>query len=409
MNTQDATTCPECGAKGRSVRPVTLRSLLVPDAVASIGDESYRFCRARPCAVVYFNESHTSVFHTDAVRVVVFQKTDAPDRPVCYCFGHTVRSIEEGIAAAECPDVAQTIAEKCNAGLDDCPKTNPQGACCLGNVRQVIRAAAVAGSAEREPTPHDCCGSGSVQPTAKSAEVPEFATEDDRGAPIDGRRSPDGAPLHSQRAGVVAACFAVLGALLSSACCWLPLAFIGMGVSTVGVAGFFEAYRSALLVTTAGLLSFGFYFVYVRNPKCDTGDMCRVPDQRLLRLNKVSLWVATVLVVLFAAFPSYFAALGQSQEASPVRAEVSSSTQRVYAIEGMTCEGCTGHVRAAIRELPNVVAVNVSYPDRTATVEFAGDATDGDVLRALDGLIGYSARPVDEALRQSQDANHPAD
>lgn len=98
---------------------------------------------------------------------------------------------------------------------------------------------------------------------------------------------------------------ALTAAVLSSACCWLPLALIGVGVSAAGVGGFFEAYRIHFLVVTALLLGTGFYFVYVRKPKCASCEACAVPNPKLQRFNKIMLWTATVFVLGFAAFPNY--------------------------------------------------------------------------------------------------------
>jgi hypothetical protein len=48
--------------------------------------------------------------------------------------------------------------EKCRQGLDRCEAANPQGACCLGNVREVVSAAASAPlPAPAEAHPDDEC------------------------------------------------------------------------------------------------------------------------------------------------------------------------------------------------------------------------------------------------------------
>ncbi len=130
------------------------------------------------------------------------------------------------------------------------------------------------------------------------------------------------------KAGLLSAAGAVMTALLSSACCWLPLALIAFGASAAGVASFFEAYRGILLVVTTLLLGSGFYYVYIRKPKCAPGDACAVPNPRLQRTNKVLLWVATVFVVVFAAFPDYIGALvGGDEEPPPLTTQTTANPE----------------------------------------------------------------------------------
>lgn len=110
----------------------------------------------------------------------------------------------------------------------------------------------------------------------------------------------------SGKRGLLSASGALLAAALSSACCWLPLALISVGASAAGVGSFFEAYRLHFLILAASLLAVGFYYVYFRRRSCEAGDACSRPDNKIERWNKGGLWFATLFIVLFGAFPSYF-------------------------------------------------------------------------------------------------------
>ncbi len=199
-----------------------------------------------------------------------------------------------------------------------------------------------------------------------------------------------------QRTGLLSSGGAVVAALLASACCWLPLALIGLGASTVGVAGFFEAYRTPLLVVSSLLLVGGFYYVYARTPTCAPGDACAVPKRTLQQTNKISLWVATFLVVVFAAFPHYVGLFIGDEPA--VAAPLPSDVERTYAIVGMTCQGCVGHIGDAVRAVPGVKSVRVSYEDGSATVIFAAGQVDDEAVLAAVESAGYSAQtPSDGA------------
>lgn len=162
--------CPRCGQKGRKVHSVTPRSLLVDGARARLGDDDeVRFCRNGDCSVVYFGDG-IEPFSTDDVGVLVFQKSSDPGRLVCYCFDHTVEAIETEVQQTGTSAVPDSITAKCKEGLDRCEETNPQGSCCLGNVRQVVKQASACAGAEvtvDSEDSHACCSSKAAEPTKR--------------------------------------------------------------------------------------------------------------------------------------------------------------------------------------------------------------------------------------------------
>ncbi|MBI4827417.1 MAG: hypothetical protein HY804_01155 [Nitrospinae bacterium] len=128
------------------------------------------------------------------------------------------------------------------------------------------------------------------------------------------------------KAGTIAQAGALITAILASACCWLPLLFIALGVSGGAVAAQFEAYRPVLLPAAFGLLGLAFYYTY-RRPRAGametSGDgdaCCAVPGGQdkapccpevggsgltVGRFNKIMLWVIAALVLAFTLFPYY--------------------------------------------------------------------------------------------------------
>lgn len=136
------TACPECGATGRKVGLMTLEALLSESAWGRLGiAENYRFCKTETCDVAYFGDR---TFQRADVRVPIFQKSTEPSRLVCYCFGHKVNEIEDEVWRTGASAVPDAIGQKCKDGLDHCEEANPQGSCCLGNVRQVLKRAQAA-------------------------------------------------------------------------------------------------------------------------------------------------------------------------------------------------------------------------------------------------------------------------
>lgn len=193
--------------------------------------------------------------------------------------------------------------------------------------------------------------------------------------------TPDGA----SRAGRVAIGGSILSALAASACCWIPLLLIAIGLSAGGVAAWFEQYRWWFLGLTAVLLGAGFYFVYFRAPRCEPGSACARPSRRLHRTNQVILWVATLLVLGAAAFPKYVGYLIPAGPTASVIADSSQVATVSLKIEGMTCEGCAVRVRNALVKVPGVLDASVSYPQRRATVAIDGSSPPAD--SALAGAV----------------------
>jgi hypothetical protein len=149
-----ATACPRCGVVGHEVGRETVGamvSLEVPAAV--LARPRFRFCKTPTCAVVYYADN--VVVERALVRVPVHVKDPGIDVPLCYCFGHTRRSIAEEIATTGSSTASSSIAREIKAGHCACELKNPSGRCCLGDVRRAVKAAqaAVSGNVEVEREP----------------------------------------------------------------------------------------------------------------------------------------------------------------------------------------------------------------------------------------------------------------
>ena len=169
---------------------------------------------------------------------------------------------------------------------------------------------------------------------------------------------------HTQRnLGAWAATGATLTAILSSACCWVPLLLLALGASATGLSASFEAFRVPFLLVAALLLASGFYLVYVRKPACGPGGTCSAPNQKLTRLNRGILWLATLLVGAFAFFPNYVGVLLGSSGSH----DTDGPTIRLR-IEGMTCEACARGIEAELRAVSGVLDARVMYGEESAAI-----------------------------------------
>ena len=91
----------------------------------------------------------------------------------------------------------------------------------------------------------------------------------------------------------------VIGAILASSCCIVPLVLVTLGVSGawIGSLTALEPYNPYFVVVTLAFLAGGFWHVYFRRkPECVDGSFCARPESSLI--TKSALWVATIVIVL---------------------------------------------------------------------------------------------------------------
>lgn len=359
--------CPKCGESGKLVKEITLHSLLKDSEKDRLGNSPYFFCQTPTCEVVYFDETKVSVFKKDALTVRVGIKESEAPRPVCYCFDHTIEEIEEQVAATGESTVLDDIATRMKKGCW-CETKSPAGSCCMSTVSRYIKAVKIrAGepvTESGEEEVEDCCAASSDSSS-------------------DSRR----------KLGIWATVGAITTAVLSSACCWLPLLLIAFGASAAGVSGFFEAYRFWFLGATGAFLALGFYLVYFRREKCSPESSCAPPNSKILRFNKVMLWVATVVVALFSFFPNYRATFLSDANADVAIPE--NHVQVSLNIEGMTCQGCANGVAAALAKLDGVSSANIDFSKKSGTINFLPEKIDETTIVKTIEKSGYTV-PVEK-------------
>src|SRR5437870_607018 len=90
--------------------------------------------------------------------------------------------------------------------------------------------------------------------------------------------------------------------VLPLSCCVFPVALSFLGASGLAFAAALTPYRPYSLGLTLISLAAGFYFTYrPQEEDCSPGTACATPKSR--KLQVVSLWTVTVLVLALLAFP----------------------------------------------------------------------------------------------------------
>jgi copper chaperone CopZ len=172
----------------------------------------------------------------------------------------------------------------------------------------------------------------------------------------------------------------VVMAAVSSACCWLPLATLGLGLGAGGAAAALDRYRWLFLGVAAALLGVGFYLNYRRGADCAPDGTCP-PRRPLLRsLNRVVLWISAALVASFAVFPEIASVTLRGGRPSAASSSLD-STIIVLQVGGMSCAACEAPVEQALASVRGVRAVRA-------------DAGSGQVKLTLD----HGAAPSDSLM-----------
>ena len=150
--------CPACGEEGRSVKEITLRSLVEESTTRELDTlVDFFFCACKSCDVAYFAADGRTV-DKQRVTVRIGVKENESPRPLCFCFDVTAEDIEDEVKRDGATTIPDMITERCREGLDRCPETNPRGSCCLGDVRRFAKAAG--GKSPDEALPACCSNSG---------------------------------------------------------------------------------------------------------------------------------------------------------------------------------------------------------------------------------------------------------
>ncbi|ADE14807.1 Mercuric transport protein MerT [Nitrosococcus halophilus Nc 4] len=106
------------------------------------------------------------------------------------------------------------------------------------------------------------------------------------------------APEQTKRQNRLLVTGSLVGAVLASSCCILPLLLLTLGVSGAWISHLtvLAPYQPFFLVATFGFLGAGFWKVYWKpKVRCEEGSYCASPTSD--RVLKTALWIATALVL----------------------------------------------------------------------------------------------------------------
>lgn len=229
-------------------------------------------------------------------------------------------SIKEELRTKSRCDALADIRAKMEDPGCRCETENAAGACCLGSVTKGIQIAQEELGMKTTPTKIS---------TAKTA----------------GNHSSNAASFRSSagHGEIVAKIGTVVSAFIASACCWLPLSLLAVGISGVGIAAALETYRPLFIIVTFGFLAAAFDFTYrQKKAASEAGHGCCPPERAagaggdddycesaqksrfsMMAMNKVMLWVVTVLAVAFLLYEAKNIPVNHDVQTATVRKNTS--------------------------------------------------------------------------------------
>lgn len=201
----------------------------------------------------------------------------------------------------------------------------------------------------------------------------------------------------------------IAGALLATACCWLPLGLGIAGVTWLGLGSVLDQGRPFFLALTAGLLLWNAWVVFVQprrqvacaTPSCEDEVACNP------RASAGAKWMFAAHVVLvgavlaFPLVPLPARSINASEPATaattaPSDGTTPSHTQVALSIEGMTCQGCVRSIEGALADLAGVTQYAVTLRPGRADIAFDPTVLTVEALVAYVENEGYAVAVLGE-------------
>lgn len=135
----DVARCPTNQKVGKSIDILTLKALLALP-LTQVTYSAYCFCPDPKCPTVYYSANGAQTFEESDLHTKVYQKhLHNEEAVICYCFRHSRKSIRDEMIRTGTSTVVEQITTGIRVGQCACDIRNPQGDCCLGNVRQAVK------------------------------------------------------------------------------------------------------------------------------------------------------------------------------------------------------------------------------------------------------------------------------
>jgi copper chaperone CopZ len=185
----------------------------------------------------------------------------------------------------------------------------------------------------------------------------------------------------------------LFSAIAGSLCCIGPFVAVLLGASDFVAAGFFVKWRLPFLSVSAMMLAVAYFLTY-RRPKADGCSRIRCTSMSVAKWNKVVLWLATALVIVIAAFPTFSGPVARLFEPESVhavgRSAVSLCTLELK-IPSMECEACAVGIQTMLKKQDGIPLAQINYATRRAIIYFDPTKLSPERIMALIDASGFKA------------------
>ena len=174
---------------------------------------------------------------------------------------------------------------------------------------------------------------------------------------------------------------AIIAAIAASLCCLGPALLGAMSIAGIGIGGLHK-YRPLFVVLSLVLVSIGFFLVYGK--KKDTCEDGTCHPKNTSKMNKVILWLATLAVAFFIAYPYLDISHSETKSEKEVR-----NVAKVLIPVEMDCDSCAKSIERAVLKMEGIAEVKADYKKGEVYVEFDSEKTKVDDITKTIENIGY--------------------
>jgi mercuric ion transport protein len=158
---------------------------------------------------------------------------------------------------------------------------------------------------------------------------------------------------------------AISSAIIGSICCIGPIASALVGIGAGAFFAKFSTLRTPFMIIAIASIGFGFYRVYFRGREilCEDGK-CEVKTPT--KFSKVSLWLATVIVIFLLIFPN-ITNMKSANANLPTEAELSNV---IIKVQDLDCESCFYPIRTLLEEKGGIYRLSPDFSRQELEVGF---------------------------------------
>ena len=186
----------------------------------------------------------------------------------------------------------------------------------------------------------------------------------------------------------------VLSAIAASLCCITPVIALLAGSSSIAANfSWIEPARPYLIGLSIAVLAFAWYVRLKPDKTKDIDCNCETKKKASFLQSRTFLGIVTVFAILMMTFPLYAKMFYPKSKVQAATIDVVDNKQQVmFTIQGMTCEGCEGHVNNKLSKVAGILAYKTSYAQKNCLVTFDKSIVDVKTIESGINKTGYTVK-----------------